>query len=115
MSHLVKVFPITSSLTTSGLVVAGLPMIRLHGWVFEEAGTAAGIVEFRSHIAADGNQLPTPVVPTITDTLIFNRSIAVGGADMPPWFAEQGLFLPGGLFLDLKTGTAAITGSIFYS
>lgn len=117
MSRNIRAFPITSNLGVgaAGVVVAGLPLIRLHGWILEEGGTAAGIVQFKSHIVADGNQAPTPVLPSNADPNLFTRSIAVSTNDTPPWFTEGGLLLPGGLFVCLLTGTAAITGSIFYS
>lgn len=104
----------TGTLTTGGICVASLPMIRLHGWNLSEAGTAAGIVEFRTHDLANGNGLGTPVIPVIGDDLLFSRHIADAGDDSP-WFDHKGVELPGGLFIDLKTGTAVISGVIWYS
>ena len=110
-----RIHPIPfSSLATTGFAVGDLGQLTLHGWAFSEGGTAAGIVEFRTHVLTNGNGAPTPVVPVIGDDILFTRAVALSGDDSP-WFDHDGIYLPGGLFLDLKTGTAVISGSVFIS
>lgn len=113
MASRIQAIDVHSLLNTTGAAVGGLGCLTLHGWDFTETSNNAGIIEFRTHINALNHE-GAPTVPVIGDNILMTRAVAADSNDSP-WFSERGIWLPGGLFLDLKTGSATFVGSVFIS
>lgn len=106
----IRAFTVTA-VDTTGVVIDGGVAHRLHGFALTEVNTAAGIVKFLSSAATSATTDP---VATLSSPLLFQRTVASLG-DIPFFYDEEGIYLPGGLALKISTGTAKVSGAIFLS